>query len=211
MAVNEELQSFVRDSLTKGLSRVQIEEALLKAGWESDQVKSALKAFAEIDFPIPVPRPKVYQSAREAFMYLVLFTTLYISATNLGSLIFQIINKTIPDPAGAYFNMESVRWSVSALIVAFPVFIWVTRLTSLAVRVDPNKRDSKARIQLTYITLFVAAAIIIGDFIAVVYNFLGGELTARFVLKALTIGFIAGAIFGYYLWDLRFEEKEIKA
>lgn len=210
MAINEELISFIRDALSKGQSRAQIEDVLLRAGWESDQVKSALAAFAEIDFPIPVPRPKPYQSAREAFMYLVLFTTLYISATNLGSLIFEFINRAFPDPAAAKFSLQTVRWSVSSLIVSFPVFLWISHLTSRAVRLDPNKRGSKTRQQLTYVTLFVAAAIIIGDFIAVVYNLLGGELTVRFVLKALTIGFIAGAIFGYYLWDLRFEEKEIK-
>lgn len=214
MAISEELLSFVRDALARGLSRAQIEEVLMRAGWGSDQVKSALGAFAEIDFPIPVPMPKPYLSAREAFMYLVLFSTLYICAYNVGKLVFQFINRAFPDPAAsagfAEYTREAIRWSVASLIIAFPVFLYVSRLLSLAAMRDPSKRASKVRKWLTYITLFVAAGVIIGDLTTLVYNFLGGELTTRFLLKALTVGIIAGAIFGYYLWDLRQEESETK-
>jgi uncharacterized membrane protein YraQ (UPF0718 family) len=47
--------------------------------------------------------------------------------------------------------------------------------------------------------LFVASSIIIGDVITLLYNLLGGELTVRFLLKALVVAFIAGTIFWYYL------------
>ncbi|HPB67363.1 MAG TPA: DUF5671 domain-containing protein [Candidatus Omnitrophota bacterium] len=213
MAINEELLNFVRDALARGLPREQIEDALLKAGWESAQVKSAMTAYAEIPFPIPVPRPKPYLSAREAFMYLVLFTTLYISAFNLGSLIFQFIDRAFPDSAassGYDYTREAVRWAVSSLIIAFPVFLYLSRLLNRAVKRDPAKRASKVRKWLTYITLFITASVIIGDLTALIYNFLGGEMTARFFLKVLTVGSIAGAVFGYYLRDMRAEETEIK-
>ncbi|MEJ2646339.1 MAG: hypothetical protein P8180_15760, partial [Gammaproteobacteria bacterium] len=98
MAGNEELLSFVKEAMGRGLPRSQIEAALLKAGWGEDQVRNALDAFADIEFPIPVPRPRPYLSARDAFLYLVLFTTLYISAYNLGHLIFQFINHAFPSP-----------------------------------------------------------------------------------------------------------------
>lgn len=217
MAINEDLLSFVRDSLGRGLSRAQIEDALIRAGWGSDQVKSALAAFAEIEFPIPVPRPKPYLSAREAFIYLVLFTTLYISAYNVGNLVFQFINRAFPDPVWVgplsftEYTRQAIRWSVASLIIAFPVFLYVSRLISRTVRRDPSKRASKIRKWLTYITLFITAGVIIGDLTTLVYNFLGGELTLRFLLKVMTVGVISGAIFGYYLWDLRQEESEDKS
>ena len=60
---------------------------------------------------------------------------------------------------------------------------------------------------LTYVTLLLAAGIVIGDLIALLYNVLGGELSTRFLLKVLVVGAIAGTIFAYYLTDLRREEK----
>lgn len=86
--------------------------------------------------------------------------------------------------------------------------MWVSWLLNKAIDKDPDKRSSKIRKWLTYITLFIAAGVIIGDLITLVYNVLNGELTTRFILKVLTVGGIAGSIFGYYLWDLRKEEKE---
>ena len=212
MAINEELLGFVRDALSRGLSRAQVGEALQQAGWSPDEVRSAMDAFAEIDFPIPVPRPRPYLSAREAFLYLVLFTTLYVSAFNLGSLLFQFINQAFPDsaaPAGmAEFSRQAIRWAVSSLVIAFPVLLFVSRLLGKSIQRDPSKRASKVRKWLTYLTLFVAAGIVIGDLTTLVYSFLGGELSWRFCLKVLTVGAIAGGIFFYYLSDLRQDESE---
>jgi hypothetical protein len=94
------------------------------------------------------------------------------------------------------------------LIVAFPVFIFVSHRISRAVEKDPSKRASGVRKWLTYATLFIAASVLIGDTTTLVFNVLGGELTIRFILKVITVGAIAGVVFGYYLWDLRKEERE---
>jgi heme A synthase len=217
MAISEELLGFVRDALARGLSRAQILDALQKAHWTTEQTRGALAAFAEVDFPIPVPRARPYLSAREAFLYLVLFGTLYVSAYYLGSLVFDFINRAFPDPAAQTFEgseeyvRQSMRWSVSAVIVSFPVFLYACWLTGRAIRLDPTKRASKIRRWLTYWTLFVAAAALLGDVTTLVYNLLGGELTVRFVLKIVTVGLIAGTAFTYYLRDLRIDEEESKA
>jgi hypothetical protein len=213
MAVSDPLIGFVRDALARGLSRPQIEEALRNAGWRREEVNGALAAFAAVEFPVPVPRPRPSLSAREAFLYLLLFTTLYIVAFNLGSLLFQFIDRAFPDPASSsHVTMfrEAIRFSVSALIVALPVFLYLSRLTNRAVRDDPTKRASPVRRWLTYLTLFVAASVLIGNFTSLVYSFLGGELTVRFVLKVLTVGVIAGIVFWYYLADLRLDESEVR-
>jgi hypothetical protein len=210
MAAREELEAFVRDGLGRGTSRAQLEEVLIRAGWDRREVAAALGRFAEIDFPIPVPRPRTSLSAQEAFHYLVVFSTLYVSAYQVGHLVFAFIERAFPDPAAPEWLLQSgreaIRWSVSSLVVAFPIFLYVSRLAERAVRRDPAKRHSKTRRWLTYLTLFVAASVLIGNGIALVNGVLGGELTVRFLLKVLTVALIAGAIFGYYLVDLRRDE-----
>jgi Domain of unknown function (DUF5671) len=208
--VPDELSDFVKSALVKGVPRGDVEAVLLKAGWTKEQTRSALAGFAEADFPIPVPRPRPYLDAREAFMYLVMFSTLYVSAYHLGSLLFDIINTTFPDPAdlasGSQYARMSMRWSIASLIVAFPVFLYTSWLVARDLAADPNKRHSKVRRWLTYLTLFVASTVLIGDVITLVYNLLGGEITARFLLKVIVVAFIAGTVFWYYLSDIRREE-----
>jgi hypothetical protein len=212
MAISAELQGFVREALGRGVPRTQVEHALAQAGWESDQIRGALAGFAEIEFPVPVPRPAPYLSAREAFIYVVLFSTLYISAFNLGTLLFDFIDRLFPDPAvrnyEAYLR-ESIRWSVSSLIVAFPIFLSVARVVNRSIRTDSRKRSSQIRYQLTYVTLFIAGSCLLGDVIGLVYYFLGGALTVRFILKVLTIAAITAPVFVYYLADLRRDEENV--
>jgi len=61
---------------------------------------------------------------------------------------------------------------------------------------------------LTYLTLFVAALVLIGDFMAVVRGLLSGELVPRFLLKAAVVAAISGIVFRHYLDDLRRDESE---
>jgi len=205
------LGDFVRAALAQGQDRTSIGAVLQRAGWPAEAVSNAIDEFADIPFPVPVPRPRASLSAREAFLYLVLFTSLYISIFNFGHLLFQFINRAFPDVTqqsyGDRFSLESVRWSVSALIVAFPVFLYTARLLSRQLVKDASLRLSPIRRWCTYLTLFVAVGFLIGDGMSLVYNLLGGELTTRFVLKSLVVGAIAGSMLAYYLRDLRPEER----
>lgn len=209
-SVTADLEDFVREGLQRGLPRAEIQSAMLTAGWTPEQAKNALNAFADIAFPVPVPRPRPYLSAREAFLYLVLFAALYLSAFHLGSLSFELIERAFPDPTARDFHglRDSLRFSASALIVGFPLFVLMSWSINRGLERNPVKRLSAVRRWLTYLTLFLAVTILAGDLIALIYNLLGGELTIRFLLKVATVAIIAGSIFGYYLSDLRQEERE---
>lgn len=204
--MSDELAGFVREALAKGKSKEEIRGILREAGWQRDAVDKALDAWADVAFAVPVPRPRPYVSAGEAFFYLVLFTTLYASAISFGSIVFGIIEFFIPDPAQPDYVpglVGGIRWSASWLLISFPVFLWLSWRAHLSLRRDPEKRTSKVRKWLTYLTLFVAAVVIIGDLVTLVFNLLAGELTLRFVLKVLTVGAIAAAVFGHYSRNLR--------
>lgn len=204
-----DLERFVRDALLQRLPRSDIQKSMLDAGWTPEQAKTALGAFVDSDSPVPVPKPRPYLSAREAFLYLVLFSALYLSAYHLGSLTFDLINKAFPDAAASasHWSPDSMRFSASALLVGFPLLVFMSWFINRDLTRDPVKRLSAVRRWLTYLTLFLAVGILAGDSITLVYNLLGGELTVRFILKVLTVAIIAGAVLGYYLWDLRREER----
>jgi hypothetical protein len=207
--MNSELLEFTRQALASGIERSDISKVLQAAGWDESNITAALNAFAEVKFIIPVPRPQPYLSAREVFLYLIMFAALYTATFNLGSMIFAFINLAFPDitaePHWNSFN-AAIRWDISSLIVAFPLFLYTFHFTNKAIETNPSRRDSKPRKWLTYLTLFLASIILMGDMICLVYNVLGGELTIRFILKVATIAFIGGGLFIYFLTDMRRSE-----
>lgn len=152
---------------------------------------------------------------KDVFLHILGIITLYISAGSLIALVFQYINVIFPDPLNPYHYQSvagSVRWSMAALIIVFPIYSLTSWLLNKDYQASPEKRELKIRKWLVYFTLFLAAVIIITDLVTLVYNFLGGDLTARFLLKVLTVLAVAGTVFGYYLWDLRraLSKKELK-
>src|SRR5690606_37523696 len=176
------------------------------------QIRDGLARFANVDFAVPVPKPRPDLSADEVFMYLLMFAELYLRAYQLGNLAFQLINLAFPDQLSPFANVvagQKIRWATSTLIVAFPVFLFVASRISRDIAEEPARRNSAVRRWLTYLTLFVAASIVIGDVIALIYNLLSGELTVRFVLKALVVAAIAGGAFGYYLWSVRTDDEAL--
>jgi hypothetical protein len=207
----QDLDQFIREALLRGCSRPTIEKALVDAGWEPEQIRGALTTYADVDFVVPVPRPRPYLSAREAFLYLVMFTTLYLSAYHLGNLLFELINRSFPDVGLPYANgvASNIRWSVATIIIAFPIFLFLSAKIGRELSRQIIKRQSAVRRWLTYLTLFVAAVVLICDLITLVDSLLGGETTVRFVLKVIVAAVIASVIFGYYLWDLRRDEPLI--
>ena len=211
--MDTQLQEFMRAAIASRQSKETITSALTTGQWTADEIQDALSAYTDVGIGIAVPVRKPYVSAREAFMYLVMFVTLYISAFSAGTILFQFVNKLFPDPAfGNVYEDQSIadaiRSSLSALIVGFPIFLWMSRSLLRSLAIEPVKRGSRIRKWLTNLTLFIASSIIIGDLIALVYNVLSGELTMRFFLKCAIVAGMSAGIFGYYLWDLKKDDNE---
>jgi hypothetical protein len=205
----QRIENFVGEALKAGSTKSDIAKVLESAGWTSAQITSALDTYSDASFPVPVPKPRPSLSAREAFLYLVMFSTLYYGAWNLGSLLFTFINRAFPDPTETTFSyFDEQRWSTAAIIITFPVFLFMARYIGREIQRDPLKRLSPARRWQTYMTLFVSSATLLGDTTTLIYNLLGGDLTIRFVLKVLVVAAIAGSAFAHYLLDLRQEERE---
>jgi predicted DNA-binding protein with PD1-like motif len=149
-------------------------------------------------------------SPKDFFINLLSMAALYMSAGSFIALVFQYINIFFPDALevrgygnplqGAY---SIIRFAVSTLIVSFPIYLTTLWFMGKEYITLPEKRNLRIRKWLIYFTLFLTALIIMGDLIALVNTFLGGEITMRFVLKVLTVFAVTGSIFTYYLSDVR--------
>lgn len=150
-------------------------------------------------------------SPKDVFLHLLAIIALYISAGSLITLLFQYINLAFPDLLNTYERMgviSAIRWSISALVIIFPVYVLASWFLNKSYLQMPTKRNLRIRKWLIYFTLFVAALIIIGDLVTLIYSFLGGELTTRFIFKALAILAVTGAVFGYYFADVKRHKTE---
>ena len=204
--MNSQINDFVNEALRRDVSREEITRGLLKGGWTQKEIHTALDAFVDSDLPLPVPRKRVSGSAKEAFLFLVLFSALYTMVFGLGSALFDLINIYLPDPGETVARwIGSLRYGIASVIVSFPIFLFMNRLIVRETLQNPGQRISTVRRWLTYLTLFVASVSIVTDLISLIVRFLSGDLTLRFSLKVLIVAVLAGIVFIHYLRDLRRE------
>lgn len=206
MASSDPVTRFVHDALAAGRSRTEIQNALSEAGWAKSDVDKALSAFADVDFTPPVPRPRPQLTARDVFVYALLFTALTFTAVYLINLVHGILDLALPDPADRS-NAEGraiyrIRWAIATLIVSTPLYVWMTIFTGRQNAEQVGEKRSLVRRWLTYLALFASALTFFGDITYVLERFLEGEFTLRFLLKALTVGAVSASIFFFYLRDV---------
>lgn len=154
----------------------------------------------------------VKTTPKDVFLHLFNIITFYLSVIGFITLYVQYISVLFPDELNYYYSSiaNSVRVSTSILFIAVPAYLLSSWLLAKDLLVTPEKRDLKLRRWLIYFTLFISAITIIVDLIIFVYNFLNGELSIQFFLKVLVVLIVAGAVFGYYMWDLKRNELKSK-
>lgn len=152
-------------------------------------------------------------SAFFAFLYVLSLIALAFTAISSGIILFQIINKYIPEAAeiaSSYrscFDSDALKFAIAAIIAASPIYYITVSKINKHVLSGELKKDSQIRKWLTYLIILISFIVIIGNLIAVIYNFLDGALTAKFILEAVSMLVIAGTILSYYFYDIKREVK----
>ncbi len=203
-----ELRAFIDAAVAKGASDRFIADLLKSSGWGEKEIFAAFREHYEQATGVSLPsRRESGESSRDAFFYLIIFSTLATWTIAVGSLLFSLIDRWFPDPVamrrGGYpYSQLNLSFQIACILVAFPVFLFVTRRVNRSVADEPRNRYSPVRKWLIYLALVIAACVLIGDAVAVLAYFLQGEVTLRFLMKVIVVGGIAAGVFGYYLREV---------
>ncbi len=145
-------------------------------------------------------------NAKFAFLYMFSLVALLFVAIGTGQVFFQAINKFISDfitPNANSFNSDLLKFAISALIIAIPLYYITMYFLEKNLRNGGLDKDSAIRRWLIYFILFVSSVVMIVWLMITIGSFLNGELTTKFILKAVTAVVLAGIIFSFYLYDIR--------
>jgi hypothetical protein len=208
MSRDNRIAEFTQKALDAGIPVPSLVGLLTARGWTEKQAYSALADHYQSRTGIEVPpRPNSGASARDAFFYLLIFSTLAVWTLSLGCLAFSLIDRWLVDPLfrgyGEAFNTYTVTMSLAAVIVAFPLYLLVSRVVLREAAADPDKLESGIRKWLTYMALVIAASVFMGDLITALAYLLRGELTSRFLAKSFVVLVLSSGVFWYYFGGLR--------
>jgi hypothetical protein len=205
----DKVLDFVRAAKGKGVADESIVDLLRQNGWSERRVYDALSTYYEDTLGTPIPaRGTRVESARDAFYYLLAFITLGCWTVALVLFADQFVDHAIPDAINGYdissqYFRSQVAGQLATLIIAFPLFLLVSRLIAVEVARRPEALESGVRKWLTYIALVITAMTLIGDAVWFLTSFLTGDLTARFAWKAAVLFIVAAGVFSYYLSTMR--------
>ncbi len=157
---------------------------------------------------------------KEVFLQLMGMAMLYISVISLVMLSFAYIDLSFMDPLANGFygspfpswqsSLDTIRLSSAMLAVSFPLLLLFSWLIQRDLRRFPQKHELRFAKWLVYLTLLASSITLVVDLIQIVHRFYSGELSLPFGLKALSILVLAGAVLGYYLWDVQSQPQKSK-
>jgi hypothetical protein len=140
---------------------------------------------------------------RDVFTYLLTAIALYISATGVMLIVWGLADFWFPGfETSAEHWTDNARGGISMAVVAFPIFLYLNKVSRARLRSGETNPDSPLRQAFIYLNLFIAAVVVMVDLMVVIYDFLSGDLTPRFLMKAGRLLVIAGLVFGYYRTEL---------
>lgn len=151
----------------------------------------------------------IKSTPKDFFLYLLAIITLYISIYDILILLFQYVDLLLPNPGfvndvAADVSMQyGLQWYLASLIVAFPIFLCTTYALAKDQQVYPEKNNLRVRKWLVYFTLFLSVLILMSSLMSLIFDLLKGDLVTRSLLKTFLLILVIGAVFAYYLRDLK--------
>lgn len=201
------IADFVEKALAAGIPEESLVGILVSRGWPEKEIYDALAGHYQRVTGIEIPRRSgAAASAKDAFFYLLTFATLATWTIGFGYLAFALIDRWLADPLFnplQSFETYTITSSMAAVIVAFPLYLLVSRAVVRELSAHPEKLESPVRKWLTYMALVIAAGVFMGDLITALTYLLRGELTSRFLAKCFVVLVLSGGVFFYYFGGLR--------
>lgn len=143
-------------------------------------------------------------------MSLGVLVTLITSVSAFLNLVFETLNKHFPDVLNASYQYgystyqyEGIRGSLATLVIFFPVFLIVSYFWRRYAERGMGHIDAIVRKWVIYIILFLSSVVAIIDLVALVRYFISGEITSRFILKAVTVLVVVILVGAYYIISLK--------
>ena len=208
---NPDLEKYIAAARAQNATNDQIKKQLVERGWAESEVSSALTpqpAGTPNLPPPPVPRFGMWV----AFQYIILFISLYLSATALAGLLHIAVDNIFKDRLnqfdyGSTINSFLLNFYIAFLIVGFPIFAWLFILLKKQAIQKPAIKNLTARKILIYITLVGTFLIMVGHLIGTIMSFLSGTIALSSVFHLGVTFLIAGTIFVYLLLAVKEDRK----
>jgi hypothetical protein len=147
-------------------------------------------------------KPKV--TPKDFFLWAAAMIFFYWSIFALIALLFAYIDHAFPDALVGYVDPYSsgMRFSMASIIVFFPLYLYLMYVIRKDIMRDPSRNELWVRRWLIVLTIFVAGLTVAGDLVALINSFLGGDVTARFLLKVAVVLLIAAGVLMHFIADM---------
>ncbi len=141
--------------------------------------------------------------AQFVFYYLLSLISLGAMAIGTGIIVFEVLDKVFINVSNSYFSMQALKTAFSTLLISTPIYYICSHLLSKNIKKGDLSLESSLRKWLIYLILLVTSVVMLVWLVSILNSFLNGEMTIKFILKALTALIISAMIFSYYLYNIR--------
>lgn len=238
---HQALIDYIAAARKKGHPDDQIKRDLITGGWKPAEVAQAISPADDLPVPPPpvddaapqapvtpstfegpnapaAPQAVVQTFSTRGLEYIIMFIALAVSAFALGSLLHSSVNAIFGSSTSFTDPGSDTPFAASALIVGFPIFVYLFLRLKKAELADPSLRRDPSRKRAIQLTLVLTFLVGLGNVIYFVYSLMSGtasdtsynynafgssssdSLLGNFVHLVITLA-IAGGIFYYYWRD----------